>query len=133
MFSNVTLARRPWWLAGLLWALTVAGCGSGLSATPADATRAEQVLHEALDAWKAGATQADLAGRADPIQVTDLDWKNGFRLVRYQSAGEGRLVGFDMSYPVVLELKSPKGKTVKRKAIYVVSTAAVPLILRQEG
>ena len=75
-----------------------------------------------LDAWKAGETPEDLAKRSPPIHVKDVDWSGGFRLVSYKAGDEGKLVGYDMNYPVVLELKSPKGKSVKKTAVYTVTT-----------
>ena len=38
-----------------------------------------------------------------------------------------------MNYPVVLELKSPKGKSVKKNAVYTVTTRPELLVSRQEG
>jgi hypothetical protein len=38
-----------------------------------------------------------------------------------------------MNYPVLLELKNPKGSTVKKKAVYTITTSPEVLILRQEG
>ena len=62
-----------------------------------------------------------------------MDWKGGFRLVGYKADADGKLVGYDMNYPVVLELKSPKGKSVKKNAVYTVTTSPELLISRQEG
>jgi hypothetical protein len=111
---------------------TVSGCGSGY-ARPADPDRALSTLREVLDAWKAGTAPGDLASRSNPIHVSDVDWSGGLRLVSYRAEGAGRLVGFDMSYPVVLELKGPRGKTIRKTAVYVVTTAPRLLVLRQEG
>ena len=38
-----------------------------------------------------------------------------------------------MNYPVTLELKTPKGKSVKKAAVYTVTTSPQLLVLRQEG
>ena len=38
-----------------------------------------------------------------------------------------------MNYPVVLELKSPKGDSVKKTAVYTVTTSPELLVSRQEG
>lgn len=121
-------------LAGAV-ALTLAflpGCG-GATPHTADATQAQEALHKVLDAWKAGDTPEKLAEQTPPIRVSDVDWTQGFKLVSYQLGEEGRLVGFDMNYAVVLELKSPKGKAVKKKAVYTVTTHPELLVLRQEG
>lgn len=127
--TRTELSRAPRWLAGVL--LLATGCGQ--SGRPADPGTAETALHAALDAWKAGASPADLARRSAPIHVSDVDWNGGLRLVAYKAGDAGRLVGFDMSYPVVLQLKGPRGKVVTKTAVYVVTTSPQLLVLRQEG
>jgi hypothetical protein len=124
-------ALRPLWLAGLLMALS--GCGSEGSAHQADPTRAQNTLHAALDAWKSGGKPEELEKRTPPIHVKDLDWAGGFKLVGYQSGAEGKLVGYDMNYSVVLELESPDGKSVKKNAVYTVTTEPGLVVSRQEG
>ncbi|MHC5543393.1 hypothetical protein ACYOEI_34655, partial [Singulisphaera rosea] len=99
----------------------------------ADPMRAQEALQKVLDAWKAGETPEALATRTPPIHVSDGDWRSGFRLVGYKAIGEGQLVGYDMTYPVTLELKSPKGRGVAKKAVYTISTNPMLLVLRQEG
>jgi hypothetical protein len=125
-------ALRPWWLAGSL--LILSGCGAGGAAEQADPAKAQETLNAVLDAWKSGEKPADLEKRTPPIHVKDLDWVGGFRLVGYKAdAAAGKLAGFDMSYPVVLELESPKGKSVKKNAVYTVTTRPELLVSRQEG
>jgi hypothetical protein len=38
-----------------------------------------------------------------------------------------------MTYPVVLEMENPKGKSVKKNAVYTVTTRPELLVSRQEG
>jgi hypothetical protein len=121
----------PGWLAATL--VILSGCGAGGTPDPADPARAQEALRAVLDAWKAGDQPEDLEKRTPPIHVKDLDWRNGFHLVRYRADADGRLVGYDMNYLVVLELRSPKGNAVKRNALYTVTTRPQVLILRQEG
>jgi hypothetical protein len=113
--------------------MMVSGCGIGGSAHQADPTGAQEALHAVLDAWKAGEKPEDLQKRTPPIHVKDLDWNDGFSLVGYKAHEDGKLVGYDMNYPVVLELKSPKGNSVKKNAVYTVTTRPQLLVLRQEG
>jgi len=123
--------RRPWWLAVPL--MLCLGCGSGQSARPTDPGQALQTLRVVLDAWKAGETPQRLESRTPAIHVADPDWSAGFSLVGYQADSAGRLVGYDMNYPVVLELKDAKGRSLKKEAVYVITTAPMFLVLRQEG
>jgi hypothetical protein len=125
-------------IIGLLCLATIAmscnfGCGFGSTPHPADPGAAQDALRVALDGWKAGQKPADFETRAQPIVIKDLDWTEGYQLVGYTAAAEGRLAGYDMTYPVTLELKSPKGKTLKREAVYTVTTRPQVLVLRQEG
>ncbi|HZW35099.1 MAG TPA: hypothetical protein VFF52_30535, partial [Isosphaeraceae bacterium] len=78
-------------------------------------------------------TPEDLSKRTPPIHVKDLDWTSGLRLVSYQAGETGKLVGYDMNYLVVLELKSPKGNSIKKNAVYTVTTHPEFLVARQEG
>lgn len=119
------------WLAGLL--LTATGCGSGGSPRAADPEKARAALLAALESWKAGEAPEELTKRTPPIRVKDVDWGGGFRLVGFKADAEGKLAGYDMNYPVVLELKSPRGVAVKKSAVYTVTTLPELVISRQEG
>jgi hypothetical protein len=125
------LLRPHLWLAAPL--LVSLGCGAGQTGRPADPAQAEQALNAVLDAWKRGEPPDTLARRTPPIHVSDLDWTGGLRLERYKADQAGRLVGFDMNYPVVLQLKGPLGKALTKKAVYTVSTQPELLVLRQEN
>jgi hypothetical protein len=85
-----------------------------------------------LDAWKRGEEPGALTLLTPPIHVTDGDWMSGLRLQDYK-AGDGKLVGSDVNYPVALELKDARGKVVKRDAVYAVTTSPKKLVLRQDG
>jgi hypothetical protein len=128
---EILSALRPWWLAGSLFILS--GCGAGGAGEQADPAKAQETLRAVLDAWKTGAKLDELAKRTPPIHVKDLDWMGGFKLTGYQAEAAGKLVGYDMTYPVVLELESPKGKSVKKNAVYTVTTGPELLVSRQEG
>ena len=86
-----------------------------------------------LDAWKSGEKQEQLEKLTPPIRVKDKDWTDGFLLVGYRAGEDGKLVGYDMNCPVVLELKSPKGKPVKKTVVYTITTRPETLVSRQEG
>jgi hypothetical protein len=109
------------------------GCGAGSTPKPADPDLAHEALRTVLDAWKSGETPADLGKRTPPIQVLDLDWQARLALVSYMAEPEGKLVGHDLNYPVVLELKNSKGRTIKKTAVNTVTTRPEILVLRQEG
>jgi hypothetical protein len=128
--TGIRRALAPW--AGAILVLMASGCGGG-PPRPADSSQAREALRAALDSWKAGQRPEDLARQSPAIHVKDVDWTEGFRLVDYKADADGRLVGYDMNYPVVLELKSPRGKAVKKNAVYTVTTRTDVFISRQEG
>lgn len=127
--TTIARAIATCWIASSL----LFTCGCGETPRAADSAQARTALQVALDAWKAGESPEDLARRAPPLHVRDTDWNGGFRLVGYDAGAEGRRVGYDMNYPVVLELKNPKGRLVKKNAVYTVTTSPELVVLRHEG
>ncbi len=122
------------WFFGFLLLCITTGCGMSQSAAPqADPGQAEKTLRLVLDAWKAGENPADFSKRVPSIVINDMDWSTGLKLVAYKPQADARLAGNDMQYPVVLELKSPKGRIVKKQAVYTISTSPQLLVLRQDG
>lgn len=129
---NRTLARFATAAISAL-PLLFGGCGFEPPPQQADPDQAKTTLHAVLDAWKSGAQPDSLQAQSPPIRVLDLDWKEGDQLISYEASAEGRLVGYDMNYPVVLELKKRKGGVVKKTAVYTVTTHPEVLVMRQEG
>jgi hypothetical protein len=112
-------------------ALGAWGCAPS-AATPSDPEDGRKALQTALDAWKEGATPDALAKRSPSIHVADGDWNSGMHLDGYKADERGVLVGSDLNYKVVLELKDAKGKGVTKNAVYAVSTHPQLLVLRQD-
>ncbi len=129
--TRIVRATATVWIAIVV--LSASGCGIGSTPQAADSAQARTALHAALDAWKAGEKPEDLERRSPPLHIKDVDWNGGFQLVGYEADTDGKLVGYDMNYPVVLELKSPKGNSVKKKAVYTVTTHPELIVSRQEG
>ena len=117
MFTSSKSIKRLCQVLLFMASIAVTGCGEP-SATPSDPAKAVVALKSVLDSWKAGETPETLSGRSPSIHVVDLDWEQGYKLVDYK---------------VALQLKSPKGKLIKRNAIYTVSTHPEVMIQRQEG
>ncbi|MBX9579420.1 MAG: hypothetical protein K2X87_03855 [Gemmataceae bacterium] len=113
--------------------VVAAGCGDpkplDLATTP-EASRA--ALTEALDGWKAGETDKAMAGRSPPLYLVDDDLTRGAKLVDYQLAGEPKVFGTGLSYPVTLTLQH-KDRTTTRKAAYRVVTTPNRAVTREEG
>jgi hypothetical protein len=134
--KQITTPRHDSWLAGLpmlvlllFLALVLGGCGP--SARPSDQEEGRKALQTTLDAWKGGEQPGALGQRDPSIHASDGDWMSGLALQNYQ-ADRGKLVGSDLNYSVVLELKNSRGKVVKKNAVYAVTTHPRLLVLRQD-
>jgi hypothetical protein len=123
--------RRASWPAGALMLILACG-GCGPSARPSDPGEGRKALEAALDAWKGGEKPDALAQRSPSIHVSDSDWKLGLLLKNYKADDQGKLVGSDLNYSVVLELKNPAGKVTRKDAVYAVTTHPQILVLRQD-
>ena len=109
------------------------GCGAASNGPQADSNEAEKTVKLVLDAWKSGEKLSDVTMREPGSVINDMDWTLGHKLVSYKPSSEARVAGNDMQYQVELELKSPKGRIVKKQAIYHISTTPQKLVLRQDG
>jgi hypothetical protein len=139
--KQITTPRQDSWLEGLpmlvlvlvlLLAMILGGCGQP-AAQPSDQGEGRKALQAVLDAWKGGAKPDALAQQVPPIHASDGDWKSGQVLQDYRADDEGKLVGSDLNYSVVLELKNPKGKVTKKTAVYTVTTHPQLLVHRQDN
>ena len=130
--TTLTKVQRAWspGLVGFL--ILAAGCGG--TPVTADADQARQTLIAVLDAWKSGSTPDALAAQSPAIHVSDADWKAGATLTSYKADDSARAAGYDLSFPVVLELKGPKAQVPKKtNAVYIVSTHPQALVIRQDA
>lgn len=108
------------------------GCeGSPLPPT-SNIADSKPILIQALDAWKKGEKPTSLAALNPPIQVLDSQWDGGWALVSYADMSDGVVSGVNVQHYVHLELKSPKGKTVKKTANFLVTTSSHPVVTRQD-
>jgi hypothetical protein len=136
--KQITTPRQDAWLECLpvlilivVLALVLGG-GCAPSARPSDPAEGRKALQATLDAWKGGGKPDALAQQSPSIHASDGDWKSGLVLQSYQ-ADEGQLVGSDLNYSVVLELKNSRGKVARKTAVYTVTTHPQLLVLRQDN
>lgn len=121
---------RVVFVAVVLAAVLVAGCGTG--AQPADPDQAREALQQALDAWQRGDKPATLKEARPALTVVEPRWDNGFRLVKYEIAEKQQANGFDQQLRATLWLQAPDGKPTQEKAIYQVSTRPARVVVRSE-
>ncbi|NBU77286.1 MAG: hypothetical protein EBS30_19055 [Planctomycetes bacterium] len=122
------------WLTGLLLAL-VTGCGGpstmGLATTPEEA---KATVTTALDAWKNGTRQNDLALAKPPVYFQDDAFARGTPLSDYSIEGDGKVVGAGISFVVNLSLKGDGSKDNRsRKVAYRVVTRPNRAVTREEN
>src|SRR5271156_6109007 len=98
----------------------ITGCRRGLDPN-ADQADAEKALRAALEAWKGGKSQDDLANDVPPIIMNEDDWRTGKRLLEYKMA-EGALSGRQIRCRVKLKLQEKENKTTDRDAVYIIDT-----------
>jgi hypothetical protein len=133
---QVTTPRQDSWLAGLpmlvliLVLALVLGSGCAPSARPSDPGEGRKALQVVLDAWKGGAKPDSFAQQNPTIHASDGDWRSGCVLKDYRADGEATLAGSDLNYAVELELKNPKGRVIRKTAVYAVTTHPQLLVLR---
>ena len=111
----------------------VEGCGPekvGPQA-PVDQTRGKEALISALDAWKAGKKPEDLAKEKPMINVQDVDWIQGAKLVDYKLTD--KIVPQDqrLFVDVQLDMLAPDGKKKQKTVKYTINTSPVLSVFRQ--
>lgn len=115
----------------VLLAVLVAGCSTAPPWPTYDSQKAEETLVQALEAWKQGRVAA-LAKRVPPLRFEDEDYRNGFRLIRYQlEPRESPLRPFD-DVEVLLFLRSRQGHQVEKLVSYQVALGPELAVLRSD-
>ena len=113
--------------APLVLALVASGCGG---TRPADHDSAGESLRAALDAWKGGRSPDSLAGETPAVQAADPRWQAGYRLLKYEVIAAPSPSGLDLHCPVDLWLQDPKGKKVRERADYTLTTHPTRTVVR---
>lgn len=120
----------PGALALLLAASLAAGCGDAAPA-PTEPTAAKEYLAQSLDAWKSGEPKSSLLDGTPSIFVQDPDWEREAKLLDYTLEGDGHPLGAGVQWTVPLTL-STGGKSVTRKAVYVVNVGDGNVAVRRQ-
>lgn len=133
----MTRKKSPFLLSALLL-ITVSALGCGVNHAPPttiDVGVARQSLERALAAWKEQAKPDSLMQDATaPLLVADEDWLMGFQLQAFElTQGQPTtMTAACVRFEVKLDLKSPKGERVQRKAQYSVTTSPSICVIREE-
>src|SRR5215510_9105561 len=105
----------------LLAVLLALGCGSSLP-PQTDPTQARTAVQTALNAWQKGTPLEELTRLAPPVYFTDLDCRQGKRLVSYKMADGHETHGQGVRVTVALKLAEKDGAAVEKKTIYLVDS-----------
>ncbi len=122
--------RRRLYAGLALWALVALGCGRGPPKQPAE--KAEAVVEQFLDAWSRGDSPERFAAPDRPIQVTDPDWRAGYRLVSFLGV-EARQSPDSPDHVrcrFALSLRDRKGRKVDKEVVYDVKLGDTTVIAR---
>jgi hypothetical protein len=96
----------------------------------ADIDQAGPALRTALEAWKSGRSQQDLADQTPSIVMNEDDWREGKSLMDYKMDEAGSLQGRQVVWWVEITLKDKSRKTATRRAKYVIDTTPRLVIVR---
>jgi hypothetical protein len=122
------MSRRAF---GLFLAVALFAPGCGGPPAPADPARARAALRDALDAWRNRAGPDALKERQPPVTVTDREWRAGYKLLSYKIESDEPFAA-DLRCRVQLSLRDPRGKALRKTAVYFVGTSPVLTVAREE-
>jgi hypothetical protein len=114
------------------WAVSLGGCGDNTIPPLAEADQARPILTTALETWKRGEKPDGLLSGQPSIRVIDHEWQTGWTLSGYELKGEGQRHGVAIRQGVALDLKNPKGKSIKKTTFYHVNTGSPAVITRED-
>jgi hypothetical protein len=101
----------------LALAAVLSGCGKG-GLSQQDLDRARGALESSLNAWQKGESPAKLSNLDPPVEMVDMDWKSGHRLLEHRiKSVEGGQAETAHSW-VVLSLQTRKGKKLEKEVLY---------------
>ena len=104
------------------------GCGGGLG-PDADSDTGGKALETALDAWKNGKSQDELAKASPSIIMNEDEWRVGKHLLEFK-VEESAMAGRQLRSRVRIKLQDKDGKTHEQKAIYIIDTTPRIVIVR---
>jgi hypothetical protein len=105
------------------------GCGPK-PAENVNPDEAGPALRTALEAWKSGKSQQDLADQVPSIIMNEDDWRTGKRLLDFQIDEKGSVSGRQVVWKAQLKLQDKDGKPTESKATYVIDTIPQIVIVR---
>jgi hypothetical protein len=108
------------------------GCGDNSLPPPAEAGKAREALHSALCAWTKGEKLDALAKLSPAVHVSDADWRDGYRLQKFEVYPKDEHRGLSLRCIAALDLQHPQGWTVQKYVAYMVETQSVVSIVRED-
>lgn len=107
------------------------GCGPPMAA-PSDPERAKALLEETLDAWKQGATIAEIREQTPPVYVVEDIWRSGAKLQDYELVDDGERFGTNIRFQVKLKYAASHRAAKQMNVNYLVTTTPALTIAREE-
>jgi hypothetical protein len=112
----------------LLCLCLLSSCRRGLD-KDADPEEGGKALQTALEAWKKGQTPEELEKMSPPILMNEDDWRLGKRLLDFK-VEENTLKGRQVRSRVRIKLEDKSGKSLEKKAAYIIDTTPRLVIVR---
>jgi hypothetical protein len=123
-----------WRWSPMVLLIFAAGC-SGRRSAVADAQhdpeKAREALVAALDSWKNGEARR-LPKRVPPIRFDDPDFAAGWRLAEYELQEPDATIRPHADVAVILSVRDPRGKALRRETAYQVSTEGTLAVLSSD-
>jgi hypothetical protein len=104
------------------------GCRRALE-KDSDPDEGGKALQIALETWKDGKPQEELERRSPPILMNEDDWRLGKRLLDFK-VEESSMSGRQVRCRVRIKLGDKDGKTLEKKAVYIIDTVPRLVIVR---
>jgi len=122
--------RVPAWALSLVAVVIVSGC-AGKVAPPHE--RAEALVDKVLDAWARGESHEQFSDPSRPLQASDPDWKDGYRLLSFLNVEAKPKEGTpdEVRCRVALSLQDRRGKAVEKEVVYAVQFGDRTVIRRE--
>ena len=113
--------------------LAAPGCSGKKGPEASDPDEARALLMETLEAWRQGATPAELRQRDPPTHVADEEWQAGSKLLRFRITDPGAVFGPSLRCQVELVLESRQRGGVTETVRYQVSTRPGRSVVRSDS
>jgi hypothetical protein len=132
MSSPLTAFWRFSFLVALTLVAPLSGCGGKRGLGQADLDRARQAVEASLETWRKGEPASKLSALNPPVQITEPDWKAGYKLLKHEITKTEGLQGENARCWVVLSVQSRQGKKKDKDVVYEVNLGGGKVVIGRD-